>query len=82
MIYRRFGYVQSRVLLDKQNQLSVLEKELQELDDELYKRRETWTQTRKHITDKDIRGRREDLMNRTADAYCLYCRFSRAFLKE
>ncbi|KAL9618572.1 MAG: hypothetical protein Q9160_006756 [Pyrenula sp. 1 TL-2023] len=33
MIYRRFGYLQARVLLDKQNELQRLEKEL-EVDDE------------------------------------------------
>lgn len=32
MIYRRFGYVQSRLLLDKQNELQDLEKALEEMD--------------------------------------------------
>lgn len=31
-IYRRFGYLQSRILLDKQDQLRVLEKKLDEFD--------------------------------------------------
>jgi hypothetical protein len=73
MIYRRFGYLQSRVLLDKQDQLRIFEMELQELDDNLDNGRETWTQTRKHISDKDLRSRRTDLMNKIADAYCSYC---------
>lgn len=77
MMYRKFGYLQSRVLLDKQDQLRILEKELQEVDDDLYNGRETWTQTRKHIMDKDLRSRRADLMNKIADAYCSYCQFSK-----
>jgi uncharacterized protein DUF6594 len=73
MLYRRFGYLQSRVLLDKQDQLGILEKELQELDDDLYRGRKTWTQTRNHIMDKALRERRGDLLNKIADAYCSYC---------
>ena len=34
MIYRRFGYLQSRVLLDKQDQLRILEEELDVFDAE------------------------------------------------
>jgi len=73
MMYRRFGYLQSRVALDKQEQLRIFEKELQELDDDLYDGRETWTQTRKHIADAELRTRRADLMNRITEAYCSYC---------
>ena len=32
MLYRQFGYLQSRVLLDKQDQLRLLEKELDDFD--------------------------------------------------
>lgn len=31
-VYRRFGYLQSRLLLDKQDQLRILENELDALD--------------------------------------------------
>lgn len=79
MLYRRFGYLQSRVLLDKQDQLRVLEKELQDLDNDLYNGRDTWTQTRKHIGDKDLRARRVDLLDKIANAYCSYCQFIRPF---
>lgn len=32
MVYRRFGYIQSRLLVEKQNDLQLLEDELDELD--------------------------------------------------
>ena len=32
MLYRRFGYLQSRILLDKQTELGLLETKLDELD--------------------------------------------------
>ena len=32
MLYRRFGYLQSRILLDKQDELRCLEEQLDELD--------------------------------------------------
>ena len=32
MVYRRFGYPQSRILLDKQNEMAALETELDSLD--------------------------------------------------
>jgi hypothetical protein len=74
MVYRRFGYLQSRVLLDKQEQLRLLEVELKDLDDSIYSARPVWTQTRNHIGDKDLRERRSDLMDRIAEAYCSYCK--------
>lgn len=33
MLYRRFGYLSSRVLLEKQDELRALEEQLDELDD-------------------------------------------------
>jgi hypothetical protein len=72
MIYRKFGYLQSRVLLDKQDQLRVLEKELHKLDEDLYSGKDTWTQTRHHIMDKDLRDERVGLMDRISEAYCSY----------
>jgi hypothetical protein len=73
LLYRKFGYLQSRVLLDKQDQLRLLEKELHELDDDLHHGRPGWTETRRHITDKDMRKQRAELMDRIAEAYCSYC---------
>lgn len=37
-MYRRFGYLQSRILLEKQDELRVLETELDELDKKDYRR--------------------------------------------
>jgi hypothetical protein len=36
-IYRRFGYLQARVLLDKQEELRILEKNLEKMDKDLLK---------------------------------------------
>lgn len=33
MVYRRFGYLQSRILLDKQTELGLLENKLDKLDE-------------------------------------------------
>jgi len=75
MLYRKFAYLQSRVILDKQDQLRVMEKKLHDLDEDLYSGRDTWTQTRRHITDRELRTQRADLMDRIAEAYCSYCRY-------
>jgi hypothetical protein len=77
MLYRKFAYLQSRVILDKQDQLRVLEKELHDLDEDLYSGRERWTQTRHHITDRGLRTLRADLMDRITEAYCSYCQYGR-----
>lgn len=73
MLYRRFGYLQSRVLSDKQDQLRELEEELAEFDEELWQEQNTFTQTRTLITDDDLHERREALMEKISNAYCAYC---------
>lgn len=45
MIYRRFGYIQSRLLLDKQNELQNLEMDLEEMDKEDSKQRHDFLKT-------------------------------------
>ena len=58
MLYRRFGYLQARVLLQKQDEMRALEDELDELDDadeedfsKLYQR-ETQGEMRKKLLDR------------------------------
>lgn len=73
MLYRRFGYLQSRVLSDKQDELRELEEELASLDADLAGKRPAFTQTRARIADRDLRLRRTELMDRITKAYCSYC---------
>jgi hypothetical protein len=61
------------MLLDKQDELRVLEEELGELDDELVEGRESYAMTRKDIMDKELRERRAKLMKAIEDTYCSYC---------
>jgi hypothetical protein len=75
MIYRKFGYLQARLLLEKQDELRLLEDELKDLDEELHANDELWTRTRKFIHNKEMRARRSDLMHRIELAYCSYCKF-------
>lgn len=72
MIYRRFGYLQARVLLDKQDQLRVLERDLKELDEELYDAGKANTETRVNIKDPELQDRRDELMEEIEKAYCSY----------
>lgn len=72
MIYRRFGYLQARVLLDKQDQLRVLERDLKDLDEELYDAGKANTETRTNINDDDLQDRRDDLMEEIEKTYCSY----------
>ena len=74
LLYRRFGYLQARVLLDKQDQLRILEEEVKDLDDEMKEfGRPTDLQTRNHISDDGLSDRRADLMRRIEETYCSYC---------
>lgn len=71
MIYRRFGYLHSRVLLRKQDQLRVLEEELDEYDDQDAEEAEqegVSSRARKLLMSRDsdeAACRREDPANRT-----------------
>ncbi len=76
MIYRKFGYLQARLLLEKQDELCLLGDELKDLDKELHASDELWTRTRKFIHDKELRARRSDLMHRIELSYCSYCKSS------
>jgi hypothetical protein len=46
MVYRRFGYVQARLLLEKQDDLQKLERKLDEYDEALGRKRANFLKTR------------------------------------
>jgi hypothetical protein len=75
MVYRRFGYIQARLLLDKQDELRKLEQELDDFDRQVQKRRPA------DLTTRDLRPSdappRLELMIKLEQAFCEYCKFGR-----
>lgn len=70
MMYRRFGYLQSRLLLDKQDELRILEEKLDLMDKqdaELYPLR---LRTR-DLPEEDAKPRRE-LLKTIRENFCEY----------
>lgn len=70
MIYRRFGFIQSRLLLDKQDQLRELERKLERLDRVEAKADERWPRTR-DLPDKQYEARTK-LLNELEERFCSY----------
>lgn len=70
MIYRRFGFIQSRLLLDKQDELRELEKKLDKMDRIEAKLDERWPRTR-DLPDKE-RELRTQLLNQIEERFCSY----------
>lgn len=70
MIYRRFGYLQSRLLLEKQDELRSLEEELEILDARMEK------QDPVHLTTRDLPPEvavlRKELMEQIEKTFCDY----------
>lgn len=73
MLYRRFGYLQARVLLEKQDVLRALEEELKELDYDLHQARPENNETRVDIDDDMLQENKDELLARIEKAYCEYC---------
>jgi hypothetical protein len=72
MIYRRFGYLQSRLLLEKQEELRVLEEELDILDAQMHNKRPNDLTTTN--LPKDVAEPRKLLMEKIQNAFCDYCK--------
>jgi hypothetical protein len=70
MIYRRFGYVQTRLLLEKQDELRLLERKLDRYDNEIGKTRAA------NLTTRDLRPidavPRKELMEKLEQKFCEY----------
>lgn len=77
MIYRRFGYIQSRLLLEKQDELRMLEDKLDILDREMYNQRDGDVTTRD--LPSDIAAPRKELIQRIEEAFCGYGENSRLY---
>jgi hypothetical protein len=72
MLYRRFGYLQSRLLLEKQDDLRRLEEELDRLDRRDFKKNDLILMTRQNIGEDHFKFRRE-LMQKIENTYNEYC---------
>lgn len=81
MMYRRFGYLQARLLLDKQHRMSKLEEELQELDNEIKEAGDENLPEKKNFhntvdLDPELAERREELLAEIEEAYIEYGRIA------
>ncbi|OCK77315.1 hypothetical protein K432DRAFT_304509, partial [Lepidopterella palustris CBS 459.81] len=70
MIYRRFGYLQARLLLDKQDEMRKLEKKLEEMDSEDFENKS------KRLITRDLKKRdaepRQELFKAIEEKFCEY----------
>jgi hypothetical protein len=74
MVYRRFGYVQSRLLLEKQDDLRRLESALDRLDKRDFNEDETALMSRHDIEEPEFAARRE-LLHKIETKFHEYCMF-------
>jgi hypothetical protein len=71
MLYRRFGYLQSRLLLDKQAELNELERRLDALDSEVASGPQPGDLTTRDLMEEDAAERKE-LMDEIEARFCEY----------
>lgn len=70
-LYRRFGYLQARVILEKQEELRCLEESLDDLD-----RKQQCSQP-SSLFCRALQGpERKELLNQIEARFCEYCKFS------
>jgi hypothetical protein len=72
MVYRRFGYLQSRLLLEKQDDLRRLESELDRFDKKAFKKNEEALMSRQDIEEPEFAPRRA-LMQKIEAKFNEYC---------
>lgn len=77
MLYRRFGYLQSRLLLEKQDDLRRLEYELDCMDAADVAEDEEVLRTRRYYREDDMKDR-VDLMQRIEKKWLEYCMYDLA----
>jgi hypothetical protein len=70
MVYRRFGYIQSRLLLEKQDDLQKLENKLDKYDNQVQRTKPVNLITR-DLTEEDA-GPRRQLMEKIEQKFCEY----------
>ena len=70
MIYRRFGFLQSRLLLNKQAELHELEKKLEKMDRIEAKKDQRWPRTRDLPV--EVREPRAQLLSQIEEKFASY----------
>lgn len=70
MLYRRFGFIQARILLDKQDEMRILEEALDRMDQSTKSTDPDSLQTR-DIAEEDGRPRKE-LLKKIETKFCEY----------
>jgi hypothetical protein len=78
MLYRRFGWIQSRLLLDKQDELRLQEKQLSILDAQLNKAGERFSITRD--LPPEHKEKMTDQMVKMEKTFCEYGKNTLSFL--
>lgn len=76
MVFRRFGYLQSRLLLEKQDDLRLLETQLDKLDQADARNEPESLMTREVLEDDDARPQAE-LLGKIEKKFCEYCTYAR-----
>ena len=80
MIYRRFGYIQGRLLLEKQDELRKLEQKLDKYDKQVEKTCSTNLMTR-DLRPEDAKSRKE-IMDMLEQRFCEYGQCRRMHLSD
>ena len=70
MLYRRFGFVQARILLEKQDEMRILEEKLDRMDQRIKRTDPESLQTR-DLDEEDSRPRKE-LLKKIEIKFCEY----------
>jgi hypothetical protein len=73
MIFRRFGYIQARLILEKQDELRKLENGLDELDEEIGNEHAGYLNTRD--LKPNLATTRKTLMDKLEKTFCEYGKF-------
>ena len=70
MVFRRFGYIQTRLLLDKQDELRRLEKQLDDFDEKLGNEHDGYLTTRD--LKPTLAAERKVMMSKLESNFCEY----------
>lgn len=76
MVFRRFGYVSSRLLLEMQDEMRQLESDLDIMDKQDVSANPTVLMT--HDWPEAMKKRRSALLTQIRDKYCEYCELMNA----
>ena len=74
MIYRRFGYIQARLLIERQEELRRMEVQLDKFDKEMaMKKNQSILRSRDELSSNPDVQRRKALTDSLQNKFCEYC---------